>query len=208
MNNKKGLIITLGILVAVIAIAAVAYNTLIANKPATQVDSSATKEQIDQLVDSNKSASSASSSSADGEEQLGMDVLDFTVFDQAGNEVKLSSMKGKPTVLSFWATWCPPCVREAGEVQTIYDKYGNDVNIMMVNPTDGTRETKEGVTAWYEENQLHYPIYFDTELEASLMFQVRVLPSTFIFDSQGNLVDMFQGGMTEQVIAEKLAQVS
>ena len=209
MNSKKGVAVAIIVLVAVIALAAVAYNVLAANRPAIQVDSSAAKEQADKLVESKTDASSASSSAAQGSAgSLDMDVLDFTVFDQSGNQVKLSSMKGKPTVLSFWATWCPPCMKETGEVQALYDKLGGDVNIMMVNVTDGSRETQEGVTTWYEENQIGYPIYFDTTLEAASMFQVQVLPSTFVFDSQGNLVEAFQGSLNAEDMEQRLAQLS
>ena len=74
------------------------------------------------------------------------DAPDFTVFDKDGNQVQLSSFFGKPIVLNFWASWCPPCKEEMPDFETAYQNY-DDVQFLMVNMTDGARETMESAQA-------------------------------------------------------------
>ena len=67
--------------------------------------------------------------------------LDFTMLNSEGEEVSLYDYVGKPIVLNFWASWCPPCKAEMPDFEAAYQKYGDDVVFLMVNLTDGRRET-------------------------------------------------------------------
>lgn len=69
---------------------------------------------------------------------------DFPVLDADGNIVRLSDMFGKPVVINFWATWCPPCKRELPDFDRLCREYGDRVVFMMVNLTDGRRDTVDG----------------------------------------------------------------
>lgn len=69
---------------------------------------------------------------------------DFPVLDADGNTVRLSDMFGKPVVINFWATWCPPCKRELPDFDRLCREYGDRVVFMMVNLTDGRRDTVDG----------------------------------------------------------------
>lgn len=69
---------------------------------------------------------------------------DFPVLDADGNIVRLSDMFGKPVVINFWATWCPPCKRELPDFYRLCREYGDRVVFMMVNLTDGRRDTVDG----------------------------------------------------------------
>ncbi|MEG1741432.1 MAG: TlpA disulfide reductase family protein [Acetivibrio sp.] len=68
---------------------------------------------------------------------------DFTVIGTNGKEINLSDFIGKPVVLNFWASWCPPCKGEMPDFNEMYLEYGDTIEFMMVNMTDGVRETIE-----------------------------------------------------------------
>ena len=192
-GGKKGLIVALVALVAVVALAGAAYAAL-GNRaqPPSEPDfaTSATPD--------------AGPSSQQGEASSGeqapptMEDFDFTVYDMDGNPVTLSSMKGKPTIVGFWATWCPSCLNEAAEIQSLYDRFGDKVNFMMVDVTDGQRETEQMARDWLSEYGYTYPVYFDTNnLEAAITYQVNVLPTTIVYSKDGTILDYFMGAKPE-----------
>ena len=113
---------------------------------------------------------------------------DFTVIDKDGNTVKLSDMRGKPVVINFWASWCPPCKAEMPDFEEMYKKYGDEVTFMMVNMTDGDRETVELAKKHVEDNGFTFPVYFDTEMSAAYAYYVTSLPATYFIDAEGNLI--------------------
>jgi thiol-disulfide isomerase/thioredoxin len=70
---------------------------------------------------------------------------DFSMTDKDGNTVTLSGLiaNGKPVVLNFWASWCPPCKVEMPEFDRVYQEFGGEVQFVMLNLADGQRETIE-----------------------------------------------------------------
>ncbi len=77
---------------------------------------------------------------------------DFAVTDREGNTVRFSDLTGKPIVINFWASWCPPCKSEMPEFDKVYRELGESVTFLMINATDGNRET-----VW----RAHPPIWTD-----------------------------------------------
>ena len=112
---------------------------------------------------------------------------DFTVFDEEGNEVKLSDYRGQPVVLNFWATWCYYCKVEMPDFDKAYEKYP-DVQFLMVNATDGAQETMDSAQKYIKQEGFRFDVFFDTNLEAVNAYYVSGLPSTFFIDKNGNLV--------------------
>ncbi len=125
---------------------------------------------------------------------------ELTVLDQEDNQVMLSSMKGKPTVLNFWASWCPYCVAEMPDFQAVYEDLGTEVNFMMINVTDGERETKDKAIAFMQDKGFSFPVYYDTKLEASSYFGAYALPMTIILDGEGKVVDGIKGKTDEATL--------
>ena len=86
---------------------------------------------------------------------------DFTVLDKDGNTVRLSEKFGKPIVINFWATWCPPCKQELPDFDKLCKEYGDRVVFMMVNLTDGYRDTVDGTKRFVSGKGYTFPVYFD-----------------------------------------------
>ena len=97
-----------------------------------------------------ESEPAAETESADHEEPEYVLAPDFNVYDKDGNTVHLSVFFGKPIVLNFWASWCGPCQSEMPDFNEKYAELGDDIHFVMVNMTDGGRETVETASAFIE----------------------------------------------------------
>lgn len=132
---------------------------------------------------------------------------DFTVVNGAEEEVKLSDFVGKPVVLNFWASWCGPCKSEMPFFQNMYDTYGEEVAFMMVNLTDGSRETVETALDYVQQAEYTFPVYFDTNQEAAYAYYVSSIPATYFIDAEGNLVAYGVGSLQEENILQGLSML-
>lgn len=126
---------------------------------------------------------------------------DFTVLDYEGNTVKLSDYKGKPVVLNFWATWCYYCKQEMPDFDKAAEKYA-DVQFLMVNATDGKRETISVAKEYIEKEGYRFDVFFDTKQEAVSSYYVTGFPSTYFIDKNGELVT-YGSGMLDMATLEK-----
>ena len=95
----------------------------------------------DQLAAQTTNAADDQNDSADSDAKEQVAAPDFTVYDVSGNPVKLSDYFGKPIVLNFWASWCGPCQMEMPDFQEKYETLDGQVQFLMINMTDGSRET-------------------------------------------------------------------
>jgi len=132
---------------------------------------------------------------------------DFEVLDADGSTVKLSDMRGSPVVVNFWATWCGYCVREFPAFESLCSQYP-DIKFMMVDLTDGSRETVDIASDFILQNGYTFPVYFDTALSASSAYNVQGIPHTVFIDSEGYLFDSHVGAMDEEMLAGYLQQLT
>lgn len=176
MNNKKLLLAGTLTLAIIIAGAAALY-------------SSFSKGGHSPTAAAPNAASDSSQGSAESEPQP---APDFTVLDRDGNQVALSDLRGKPVVLSFWASWCGICKTGMPDFEEVYADEGDNVHFMMVNLTAGS-ETEQIATDYVDENGYSFPIYLDTEMEAASAFGVTGVPITYFIDASGNLAAYGQG---------------
>ncbi len=96
--------------------------------------------------------------------------------------VTLSDLRGKPTLLNFWATWCPPCRRELPALQAAYTKYGDRVNFVAVD----VKEDANSVAAFATELGLTFPIVLDQDGQLSeAKYEIRGFPTTLFIDERG-----------------------
>ena len=132
---------------------------------------------------------------------------DFTVYDGEGNAVQLSGFEGKPVILNFWASWCGPCQSEMPDFQDAFDRYGEDIHFVMVNSTDGMRETVDTAAGFLEDSGYTFPAYYDTDFDASATYGVSGLPTTFFIDSEGYLVAYASGALNAEILQQGIDMI-
>lgn len=112
---------------------------------------------------------------------------DFTVYDVDGNAVSLSDFKGKPVIINFWASWCPPCKSEMPDFQDAFKEYGDQIQFMMVNLTDGSQETLESGSAYVAEQSYTFPVFYDIDISAAMAYSTSSIPASYFVNADGNL---------------------
>ena len=190
--NRKSLILTAAALLLIIAGALVGYTYLSRGESAPQLSENDGEAAVE------------------GEDESApQPAPDFTVYDAEGNEITLSAlMDGKPTVLNFWASWCGPCRSEMPHIQEVYERLGGEVSFVMINMTDGQRETQESAEEYMAESGWTFPIYFDSDYDAAMTYGAYSLPQTYFIDAEGRLIAAARGSMSAEVLQSGIDMIT
>ncbi|MEG2038076.1 MAG: redoxin domain-containing protein, partial [Ruthenibacterium sp.] len=133
---------------------------------------------------------------------------DFSLVDADGNRVLLSDYFGKPIVLNFWASWCPPCKAELPDFETVWAELGGEISFLMVNATDGKRETEEIARAFLADAGYAFPAFYDSEQEGVMAYGVSSLPRTLFIDKDGNLAGGANSMIDEETLRRGIALIA
>jgi cytochrome c biogenesis protein CcmG/thiol:disulfide interchange protein DsbE len=117
-----------------------------------------------------------------------------------GGTVTLAQFEGKPLVMNFWASWCPPCVAEMPDLEKVFQDVKDDVQFLGVNQSD-QKGAAERLAA---ETGVTYPLASDPNGEVFRAFGGAGMPTTVFIDPDGNVVDVVTGQFTENSLREKI----
>ena len=198
MKNKNTLLVIVLVFVILLGGAYVLYDRLGQEVTAEQMIVHATPQPTaepatEEVIPEGESTEAADTSA--NEEPEDIIAPDFEVINKEGNPVKLSSFFGKPIVLNFWASWCGPCQSEMPDFNEKYAELGGDVHFVMVNMTDGGRETVETASAFIEKNGYDFPVLFDTKSEAAMTYGAYSLPTSFFINAEGHVIAQAVGAI-------------
>lgn len=122
----------------------------------------------------------------------GVPSLDFVLKDMNGKDVRLADFKGRPIVVNFWATWCPPCKAEIPWFVEFTEKYKDQkLTVLGISVDDPPEEIRK----FAAENKINYPLLVgdgQNDLKAAYDAEV-VIPVSWLIKSDGTLVAKAQG---------------
>ncbi len=124
----------------------------------------------------------------------GQPAPDFTLPLLDGGNARLSQWRGHVVVLSFWATWCGPCVGELPDVQTLYDQLSPGGVVFLAVDVDGgaAADIAPAVRAFRQRLGLRLPVALD-DGTASQAYRVDTIPRTIVIDRQGTVARSLDG---------------
>jgi len=134
---------------------------------------------------------------------------DFILTDLNNKNIALSGYKGKKVILNFWATWCPPCVKEMPLLQEINtshlspsSKVGEEGGVEVIGVN--YNEDYDRVKKFISEHGITFTILIDSELKASMSYGVIGLPVTFFIDRDGRIREKFKGELNRKLLEDIL----
>jgi thiol-disulfide isomerase/thioredoxin len=206
MNKKVGLLVGIAVFILVLVGAYFAYNALADKSSAPGIGQS--EDAVEQTGDDSSTATDTTADTTEeGAEKDYPEAPNFKVQDSAGNPVEFDSLKGKPIVLNFWASWCPPCIEELPIFDTVSQELEGEVVFVMVDLTSD-RETLEDAKVYIKENNLKFPVYFDIDQDGAATYGITAIPTTYFINADGFVVAGQVGGIDESILREGIRRIT
>ena len=121
--------------------------------------------------------------------RIGSAAPEFTITDSQ-RTVSLNQFQGKPVVLNFWATWCPPCIQEMPSLVQLQKQLGDKVTILAVSEDDDDNAYKQFV----RDHNIDLLTVRDSGQKTNGLYGTFKFPETFVIDRNGKIVRKFIGG--------------
>lgn len=110
---------------------------------------------------------------------------DFDLSGPKGARYRLSEMLGKPLIVNFWATWCPPCRAEMPAMERAWEALKPDgIGIVAIN----VGEDAETIENFIEQVPVSFPLPMDADSTVVQRWPLRGLPTTFVLAPDGRLI--------------------
>ena len=107
---------------------------------------------------------------------------DFVITDFEGTTLRLSQLRGKPVLLDFWASWCPPCRISMPELVRMQARYRDRVTVLAVNLMDGRPAARTFI------DNHDYPLRYVTADSLARFLGIQVLPTKVLLDGEGKIL--------------------
>lgn len=138
-----------------------------------------------------KDDSSAQTATPPTDVSVGSTAPDFHLPLLNGGEMGLSELRGRVVLINFWATWCTPCRVEMPAMEMLYQDFRNKGLEILAVSIDIAGESE--IHPFVQELNLTFPVLLDSEFLVEEAYEVRVVPTSFLIDRKGMVVDRFLG---------------
>jgi peroxiredoxin len=109
---------------------------------------------------------------------------DFTLHDLAGKSWRLKELEGKVVLVSFWATWCPPCRKEMPDLEALYKRFAAKGLVILAISDEEDAKVRRFIAA----QKYSYPILLDPGGAINKRFLIQGIPKSLVYDRTGKLV--------------------
>jgi thiol-disulfide isomerase/thioredoxin len=124
---------------------------------------------------------------------VGRPVPDFSLVLLNGEKISKDSLAGRPYLINFWATWCPPCKEEMPLIEKIHVNHPDSIFVVGVNVDEG----EQIVEKFIQDMNITLSVGIDRGGGISRAFFARSLPITYFVDSEGIIRAQLLGALTE-----------
>jgi peroxiredoxin len=122
---------------------------------------------------------------------IGEKASPFTLKNLSGQEVSLTDFRGKVILLNFWATWCPPCIAEIPRFNKLRKAYAKKNFEIVAVSTDRSLSTAR---KFIRKHPVSFIVLHDSSIKVSRKYNVFSIPTTFLIDKKGKIIEKFLGG--------------
>jgi cytochrome c biogenesis protein CcmG, thiol:disulfide interchange protein DsbE len=124
--------------------------------------------------------------------------ISYVTFD--GEPANTGSYVGRPLVLNFFAEWCPPCVAEMPDFETVYQEVGDEIAFLGLS----TLESEDNARGLIESTGITYDVGRDTDGEAFAKAGGLQMPTTVFIDAAGTVVEVHTGALTADQLRDRI----
>jgi thiol-disulfide isomerase/thioredoxin len=124
-----------------------------------------------------------------GEVPVGGIVRDTPMQGLTGYSLLLSEYRGKPLIINVWASYCSPCLAEMGSLERLWQRYGDQINVIGISIDDYPDRAK----AFLAKAKTTFPHYIDQKLNLENMLGANSIPLTLLIDAQGRVLQKIRG---------------
>jgi len=137
--------------------------------------------------------------------QVGNLAPDFQLQSLDGQTVSLGNLLGKPVLINFWATWCPPCRSEMPYIQKIYEEWSDQgLEVLAINIGESSSKAEEFMQSY----NLSFTVLLDTKQDVAQKYNITGIPTTFFIDKDGIIKDKVIGAFQNKAqIENRLSEI-
>lgn len=129
--------------------------------------------------------------------KVGNQMPAFTIVSDNGQTIKSAELKGKVVLITFFATWCPPCQKELPEVETkIWNKYKDNKNFRLL--VIGREHNDDELAKYNVKKGFTFPLYPDKNRAIFGVFAKNLIPRNYLIGKNGNVIYTSKGYSPEE----------